>query len=53
MAKELIGIRVNELTLKSLRLIAKKQKRSLSEVINKYLDDSVNRTDNKERKDKE
>ena len=50
MAKELIGIRVNEVTLKTLRLLAKRQKRSLSEVINKYLDDSVNRQSNIDRK---
>lgn len=53
MATELIGVRIDNEVMKFLRKQANIEKRTLSGMINKYLSDQKNRTENKERKDKE
>ncbi len=53
MATELIGVRIDNEVVKFLRKQANKDGRTLSGMINKYLSDQKNRTENKERKDNE
>lgn len=52
MATELINVRVDEETITFLRKQANKEGRTLSGIINKYLDDSKNRVTNQERRSK-
>lgn len=53
MATKLVGVRIDTDVLKFLSKQANKDGRTLSGMINKYLSDQKNRTENKERKDKE
>jgi hypothetical protein len=53
MKTTLIGVRIDNEVVKFLRKQANKDGRTLSGMINKYLSDQKNRTENKERRDNE